>query len=385
METVDFGVIGGGIHGVSAGFHLAARGARVRLFEAGAPASGPTGRSSAVCRAYYTNPFLAGVAAESLAMFRAFADLTKGRESGFRTTGIMYLHPVDDLESLRSSIQRLDLLGTRVDLLEGKDLADRCVGFDLDGIRVGAWEPEAGYADPVSTTQGMLERAVEVGLERRLYGRITGLSAIAGGGATVTAADGSTTRCRSLLIAAGPWTRGLALQVGVDLPLSVERHVVATFGWSDARRIGFSFADVVRGIYAKPEGSELFIVGSLLPAAGADPDNFNHNITQVEIDEHIELLTRRVPALGAAVSRGGWASLYDVSPDWQPVIGEIEDGIFVDAGTSGHGFKLGPALGRHVADLLSGAPDPELAQFHPRRFASERQLSAGFGATKILG
>ena len=95
---------------------------------------------------------------------------------------------------------------------------------------------------------------------------------------------------------------------------------------------------------------------------------------------------RRAPALRHATSRGGWASLYDVSPDWQPVIGEIAPGVFVDAGTSGHGFKLAPALGGHIADLITGADaDPGLEQFHPRRFERAGALDAGFGEARILG
>ena len=75
-----------------------------------------------------------------------------------------------------------------------------------------------------------------------------------------------------------------------------------------------------------------------------------------------------------------------MSPDWQPVIGEIAPGVFVDAGTSGHGFKLAPALGAHIADLLTGADaDPGLEQFHPRRFERAGGLDAGFGEARILG
>jgi glycine/D-amino acid oxidase-like deaminating enzyme len=60
--------------------------------------------------------------------------------------------------------------------------------------------------------------------------------------------------------------------------------------------------------------------------------------------------------------------------------------VFVDAGTSGHGFKLGPALGEHVADLVMGVEhDPGLDDFHPRRFDQARLLSAGYGDARILG
>ncbi len=97
-------------------------------------------------------------------------------------------------------------------------------------------------------------------------------------------------------------------------------------------------------------------------------------------------ITRRAPDLERSEPRGGWASLYDVSPDWQPVIGEVAPGVFVDAGTSGHGFKLAPALGGHVAALVAGDEvDPGLLEFHPRRFDEGRMLDAGYREARILG
>ena len=76
-----------------------------------------------------------------------------------------------------------------------------------------------------------------------------------------------------------------------------------------------------------------------------------------------------------------------MSPDWQPMIGEIAPNVFVDAGTSGHGFKLAPGLGRHVADLVAGASDvdPGLADFDPFRFEQGGALAAGYGEARILG
>ena len=76
-------MIGAGVHGASVAFHLASRGVPTVVIERTAPAGGPTGRSSAIVRAYYTNAFLAGVARDSIAMFRDFEQHT-GRDSGFR-------------------------------------------------------------------------------------------------------------------------------------------------------------------------------------------------------------------------------------------------------------------------------------------------------------
>jgi len=69
-----------------------------------------------------------------------------------------------------------------------------------------------------------------------------------------------------------------------------------------------------------------------------------------------------------------------------PVIGEIAPGVFVDAGTSGHGFKLAPALGADVAALVMGSGvDDDIRQFSPARFASGGSLPAGYGSARILG
>lgn len=357
----------------------------MRLFEMDALASGPTGRSSAVCRCHYTNPFLAHIAAESLVMFQNFTELTGGGDAGFHTTGILWLHPAEDMPALKQTAVQLDKDGVRVDLLEGDELAAHAPGFDLDGIRIGAWEPDAGYADPVGTTRGFFQRAVELGLKYQLYSRVVKLRPEAAGGAVLKVANGTEVRCRRVLIAAGPWTRELALQAGVDLPLTAERHTIACFGWGEAPPIPFAYADRLGDFYTKPEGRDLFIVGSLHGESQVDPDNYNQAITEPEIMDYADALIRRVPGLALADSRGGWSSLYDMSPDWQPVIGEIEDGIYVDAGTSGHGFKLAPALGASLADMLTGVEVPDLAQFHPRRFEQHQLLAAGYGGARILG
>jgi len=173
--------------------------------------------------------------------------------------------------------------------------------------------------------------------------------------------------------------------VGAELPLTVERHIVATFAWSDDVRVP-AHADLPNGYYFRPEGDELFLVGPLHPEPTVDPDDFDERVGPDEASQLGARVVKRAPPLLHATSRGGWASLYDVSPDWQPVIGEIAPGVFVDAGTSGHGFKLAPALGGHIADLITGAPvDPGLEQFHPRRFEQETELDAGFGEARILG
>jgi glycine/D-amino acid oxidase-like deaminating enzyme len=205
-------------------------------------------------------------------------------------------------------------------------------------------------------------------------------------GVVVTADDGTQTSCGRVLVAAGPWTGPLASLVGADLPLTVERHVVATFRWAGAQPTP-AHGDLIGGYYFRPEGEDLYLVGPMHPAPQADPDDFDQEIREDEVRRLAETVVRRVPQLERSEVHGGWASLYDVSPDWQPVIGEVAPNVFVDAGTSGHGFKLAPALGKHVADLVSGSSelDPRLRDFDPFRFARGSALPGGYRDARILG
>jgi glycine/D-amino acid oxidase-like deaminating enzyme len=380
----DVAIVGAGVHGASAAFHLANEGARTVVVERGRPAGGPTGRSSAVCRAYYTNPFLAGVARDSIRMMASFREVTGG-DSGYRNTGALFLHPAEDEAQVRVAVGRLNELEIPTELLSPQAIADRFPEFDLSGVAIGAWEDDAGYADPAGTTLGLFDAAVRGGADARLGTAVARIELRSAGGAALDTAGGERIEADRLLLAAGPWTRRLALGVGVDLPLSVERHIVGTFRWGTATPMPLH-ADVSGGYYFKPEGADLYLVGPLHEAPEADPDAFDEHIGAAEIHDLSDRVVRRIPQLERSEAQGGWASLYDVSPDWQPVIGEIAPGVFVDAGTSGHGFKLAPALGRHVAALVMGSPiDPAIEEFHPRRFDAAATLAAGYGKARILG
>ncbi|HTG46596.1 MAG TPA: FAD-binding oxidoreductase [Actinomycetota bacterium] len=384
METFDVGVIGAGIHGVAAAYHLSGRGVRTVLVDPRPPAGGPTGASSAICRAYYTNPFLAACARDAIAMLADLEALT-GTAAGLVRTGFLYLHPPRDASGVAEAAERLNAMGIAVDLVAADAIPERAPGFDLAGVGVAAFEHDAGYADPHAVTDGLFRAATRDGLSARIGRSVVDLAPQAPAGATLTMDDGERVACGAVLIAAGPWTKPLAAMAGADLPLTVERHVVATFHWADVEPAR-AHTDLLAGYYFRPEGDDLYLVGPTLPGEPVGADDDVGSIRPDETEALARAVTARVPRLAASQVHGGWASLYDVSPDWQPVIGTIAPGVVVDAGTSGHGFKLAPALGAHVASLVLGeAVDPGLAPFDPSRFAAGKPLSAGYGEHRILG
>jgi glycine/D-amino acid oxidase-like deaminating enzyme len=382
MADYDVAVIGAGVHGASAAYHLARRGLRTVVFERGHPADGPTtGRSSAICRAFYTNEFLAQVAHESIGTLAAFGDEVGGA-SGFRSTGALFLHGAAEVADVEQTVGALRDRGIDVDLLTTEQLASRHPAVDPHGMAVAVWERAAGYADPVLTTTSYLDAARAAGATVRIK---TSVAAVEPGlPVTLHLGAGAAITVDRVLIAAGPWTRTLAEGFGVALPIHSERHPVVSLRCGEAAP-PYVVADTVTGWYGKPDLGGLYLVGGLLPEVTVDPDAFADRVDADEQLLYAERLVRRFPGLADSALAGGWAGVYDVSPDWQPVIGELAPGVVVDCGSSGHGFKLAPALGRFVAALVADDAVPELAAFHPDRFVCGTSLPAGFGEAHILG
>ncbi len=105
----------------------------------------------------------------------------------------------------------------------------------------------------------------------------------------------------------------------------------------------------------------------------------------LEMAEHTE---RRVPAMAEAEIRKGWAGLYDVTPDWHPIIGAMPglEGYICAYGWSGAGFKMGPVTGELLADLATGERTCPIDP-HPFRFErfAEGDLIRGRYSYSIIG
>lgn len=387
------GIIGAGIHGVSAAYHLARTGVDTVVFEKDTPAAGPTGASGGIVRAYYTNPFLADVAREAVEFFGAFAEHTGGGTADYHRTGGLYLHAEQDRDQVGLASALLSSVGTANHVVEPEEIAAIVPGIVTDDVGLGLWEDHAGHADPYATTRSLAAAARAAGARVLSHTAVVGIAETSSG-VEVATGDGATHEVETLLVAAGPWTGRLLAGIGVDLPLAAERHVVASLKQHPEEAeslVGVFLADFVGGYWSTPQGGSVYTVG---PISGVgleavptyvDPDAPLARISDEEFAWLADRAGRRVPGRARSSRSGGWSALLDVSPDHQPVIGRVAERVYVDAGTSGHGFKIAPVLGRYVAELLTGTPDPRIEQFSPDRFAAGLRVSAGIGAARVLG
>jgi glycine/D-amino acid oxidase-like deaminating enzyme len=192
-----------------------------------------------------------------------------------------------------------------------------------------------------------------------------------------------------VVIAAGPWTPRLAFSVGVEVPVRSSRHPVLVYGHPSGRRPEHILFDLNQIMYSRPEGADMTLVGTLDIAHSqddADPDDFERQPTLDEVGAWGQMLMTRFPEYTDIETRRGWCGIYEYSPDWHHVIDELPTarGCWIVCGTSGHGFKLGPAVGDIVSDLALGRPPRyEVADFSLARFASGDQIENRYAETII--
>jgi sarcosine oxidase subunit beta len=386
----DIIVIGGGINGVSIAFHLAKHNLNVTLLEKNFIAGGPTGLSSAVIRQHYSNPVTIRLAYKSLQVWENFADVTGG-DADFIRAGFMVGVVPTDLDGLKANIelQRAQGVNTRfVPLAEIPELEPH---VDPTGLGGAAYEPDSGYCDPDAATNGFAKAARGLGAQIRTGITVSGFK-IQGGKVVGVETDQGTITAGAVVVACGPWTPILLGTLGVKIPIISARVKTVLYRCPDDLDHHHIWADFANQVYFRPETGNLMLVGSIAPEEAedqvADPDNFNESVELDIVAEFAEHVVNRVPAMTRSHLANSFAALYDITPDWHPVMDAIPgfDGLFVCAGSSGHGFKLAPAVGGMMADLVlhGKSQDDDINLFSFDRF-ERGELVHGQYEYSILG
>lgn len=391
MKTADVVVIGGGVMGTSIAYELGRRKAgKVVVLEKSYLGAGSSGKSGAVIRQHYSHRLTASLAQYGLQVFKRFPEIVGG-PAVFTHTGMVAVCPAGERVQLEESITMQKALGIKVNQISKDELRSLDPKAVLQDDEIAAFESEAGYCDALQVVASLGASARALGAEISEGVEVTGIQIEGGKVAGVSTSSGAIAS-RTVVLAAGPWAAPLALAAGVSLPVKPCRTQVALvrrpseFGASHP-----IYADFTNQVYCKPLPGELTHAGNIDPReerAEVNPDAYREVADEEFTQEIRAKLCRRYPLFHRAVGRGGYGALYSVTPDWHPIVDRFPgvEGCFCAVGFSGHGFKMAPAVGKLIGEMvLDGAARSfDIQPLRASRFA-EGELFGGKTAYKVMG
>ena len=370
-------VVGGGVMGASAAFHLAEAGVGVLLLERGQLAGGSTSRAAGGVRAQFSDPLNIVLGARGLDAFARFGE-RPGQQIDLHRNGYMFLltRP-DDVAEFEAAVALQNELGVPTRLLDAAEAAALAPGVRTDDVLAATFHPGDGYCSPESVVLGYAAGARRHGASLRTGVEVVGLDARADGTTNVRTTAGDVT-ADAVVCAAGAWSRTVGAMAGVDLPVTpLRRQILVTEPLPDAAAAALPASmpmtiDAATTFYLHREGPGVLLGMSW---TGEQP-GFRHDLDDAWMPDLTVAIEHRAPALLDVGVATGWAGLYEVTPDHNALLGEAAAGtgggrFLYATGFSGHGFLQGPAVGEILRDLYLGRePFVDVTPLSAARFSS---------------
>jgi sarcosine oxidase, subunit beta len=350
-------VLGGGVMGASALYHLAKEGCRdAVLLERETLGSGSTSKAAGGIRAQFSDELNVRIGLECIRRYERFAD-EPGGEIDFKQWGYLFLLTTqDEVARFTRSVELQQRLGVPTRLLDADGAAAIVPQLEREDLLAATFCPIDGYATPEAAVQGYASAAARLGATIVQGCEAAAIHAREGRVVGVETSRGHIGTSR-VILTAGVWSPELAATAGVELPVTREkRHVFVTEPGDELPHELPLTIDFATGFYFHREGQGLLFGGRVDTLEQLAPDAI-----------------RRLPALEELPVRSTWWGFYEMSPDHNAIVGACPDpeGLVYATGFSGHGFQQGPVVGEHVALLALGRPTPfDLTPFSLERFAS---------------
>jgi sarcosine oxidase subunit beta len=368
LPAAEVVVIGGGVIGTSVAFHLAEAGVGVTLVERALLGSGSTCRAAGGVRAQFSDAVNIALGARSLQAFTEFGQRPGGEIDLHQVGYLFLLEQEEHVAAFERNVALQNSLGVPSRLISPTEAQALSPLISTDGLLAAAFSPTDGHATPEAVVAGYA-----AGLRRHGGTVLTHCDVLdverRGQEITAVVTDRGRIPTSTVVCAAGAWSAQVGAMVGVDLPVTpYRRQVLFTEPVPGLPRIPMTI-DFASSFYFHREGPGLLMGMS----SDLEPPGFHLERDDAWLPELFEVAARRAPVIAETGISGGWAGLYEVTPDHNALIGEASGlaRFLYATGFSGHGFLMGPAVGECVRDLyLRREPVVDVGPLSVDRFAS---------------
>jgi sarcosine oxidase, subunit beta len=357
MRPAAVAVIGGGVMGASAAYHLAARGQRdiVILDRGGRAGTGSTGRATGGFRAQYGTAINVRLSLLARGMLRRF-EADTGVDPGYLAAGYLWLAVTPaELASLQA--------GQRLQRREGLDEAETVTADDvgrlnpavrLDGIVGGTFCPTDGFIRPLDILDGYLRAAGRLGVRVEWDTEVTGVSLGRGGRIAAVETSRGAVAVEAVVNGAGAWAAAVGALAGATIPVMPLRRQIAVTSPTEVLPAGMPMTIWAGdGFHLRVRDGRVML---LWPTPGVPGRPYDDRVDSGWIDAVAAMAHARVPVLRTVPldRAGSWAGLYEMSPDKHAILGAHPacPNLFCINGASGHGVMHAPALGRLLAEIM---------------------------------
>jgi glycine/D-amino acid oxidase-like deaminating enzyme len=382
--SVDTAIVGAGIVGLATAHALCRDGAgSVALFDRGMPGDGDSGRSFSMVRRHYSNPVVARLAMAGSKTIVDWRDEVGVADAGYVRCGYLLTVPEPLVDACRGNVAMLRSLGLDTWFLEPGEINDVEPELSLDRVAGAAYEPDGGFADAQKMCLGWFATATRNGLRSHLGVAVDAVRVEEGRAVGLDTADGFVP-AGTVVLATGAWANDLLRPLGAEQPIELRRLQVLVARTGPGGPLpSAACSDGVTNVVVRPDRGRRFCA---VAYAGEDllerADDCDHGLSPGYEDAVRAGLAERYPRLAGFELVRGFAGPYDVTPDWNPILGPCPGigGLYLAVGWSGHGFKLSPAVGEVVAAEVSGRTAPiDVGELRPERFADGRLLRLAYG------
>lgn len=381
--TADVLVIGGGVVGSSVAWHLREHGFTGRIIVVERDRSYRRASSFLAMggiRQQFCTAVTVRMVQHSVGFWKQF-DARMGTPDArprawFRQRGYLFLADASTAPALMQRYEQERRAGAVVQMLAPDDIARMVPDAWLDDLVFGVLGPDDGYANPREVLSGF-HRAAAAAHVDYVEDDVTAI-AVAGGRVTgVTLASGGRVDAGTVVNAAGAWAGAVARLAGLDVPVTPMRQML--FRGTLPRHWPYRFPMLIDpgGVHWRHDdpvepGQDDGIVAAFTNWRDREGENLEADESRWAREFH-PAMTRRMPALAGVKDVHGWAGLYEMTPDHNPVLGEHPEraGFVFAAGFSGHGLMMSPATGVIVSEMirLGRSETFEVSLFAPDRFA----------------